>query len=101
MSATHYGASYNGQRMGCAPYNAYSSYDTTIAAIGTQHYAQWPCGTTLEVSGPNGTIYAIRQDSCPGCDLRYPNMIDLSEAGHAIVCGVGTCRVQVTVVSND
>jgi len=87
--ATHYGESYNGRPLGCG--GTYSSWDTSIVAVGPGDYARWPCGTVLEVVGPQGTIEVIRQDSCPGC---Y-GMIDLSEAGHAAVCGIGTCTVEV------
>lgn len=90
--ATHYGASYNGQRMGCG--GVYRSGDPTIIAVGASNYRTWPCGTALVVSGPNGTIVGTRQDACPGCDSAGV-IVDLSEEGHRRVCGVGTCWVTV------
>mgnify|MGYP001579982932 CR=1 FL=1 len=94
--ATHYGESYNGQRMGCsgAPYR---SEDPTILAVGPGRYAAWPCGTRLLVTGPVGEIVVTRQDSCPGC---APNVLDLSERGNELVCGAPphTCRVTIRVL---
>ena len=94
-TATHYGYSYHGQRMGCG--GIYSSYDETIVAVSPSRYAEWPCGTELQVIGPAGTIIVTRQDSCPGCSR---NMIDISEAGSIAVCGgrPHTCRVEISVV---
>jgi hypothetical protein len=76
--------------MGCG--GRYSSIDSTIIAVGPADYSKFPCGTRLTVTGPEGTITVTRQDSCPGC---Y-NMVDLSERGHELVCGVGTCTVTLT-----
>lgn len=92
MTATHYGVSYHGQRMGCG--GVYDTADPTIAAVGPAWYGAWPCGTVLEVAGPAGTIEVVRQDSCPGCGA---GLIDLSEAANAAVCGAPphTCRVEV------
>lgn len=88
---THYGESYNGQRMGCG--GIYSSNDTTIAAVGYPYNAAWPCGTVLELEGPAGSLVVIRQDTCPGCGA---GLIDLSEAGIIEVCGsLGGCTVRV------
>jgi expansin (peptidoglycan-binding protein) len=94
-TATHYGESYNGLRMGCG--GVYSSNDPTIAAVGPARYAEWPCGTTLEISGPDGSIIVQRTDSCPGCSA---TMVDLSESGNAAVCGSPphTCRVTIRVL---
>lgn len=101
MRATHYGESYNGGPLGCGSrvWGYYSSGDPTIAAVSPSAYGRWPCGTRLRVSGPVGSIEVIRKDACPGCDKHgWPEMIDLSEAGHAAVCGIGTCVVTVEVV---
>ena len=93
--ATSYGASYNGHSMGCG--GVYSSNDTTILAVSPARYREWPCGTRVQVCGPAGCIVVIRQDACPGC---YANLVDLSEAGNAAVCGSPphTCRVTLQVV---
>jgi rare lipoprotein A (peptidoglycan hydrolase) len=98
MRATHYGASYHGQRMACG--QLYSTSDPTIAAVSPLRYQQWPCGTQLQVTNQatGVTITVTRQDSCPGCASYGSEMIDLSEAGHALVCGTGTCSVQVQEV---
>jgi len=92
FTATHYGESYNGQRMGCG--GIYYSSDTTIAAVGYPYVAAYPCGTALELEGPDGrTLTVIRQDTCPGCGS---GLIDLSEAGIIQVCGsLGSCTVRV------
>lgn len=94
ITATHYGESYNGSPMGCSPYRAYSSSDTTILAVSPSRAAQWPCGTELVISGPAGEISVVRSDTCPGC---HHNMIDLSEAGSIAVCGnrPQTCEVRI------
>lgn len=94
-TATHYGASYNGQSMGCRPYTPYSSYDASIVAVRPSRLMEWPCGTALEISGPAGTLIATVQDSCPGC---VPSKVDLSEAGFELVCGPlsrGVCNVTI------
>ena len=93
-TATHYGPSYHGQRMGCAGAGSYSSYDPSIVAVGPARYQEWPCGQQLQVSGPAGTIIVVRQDSCPGCSA---NMIDLSEQGSIEVCGGRPHTCQVTI----
>lgn len=90
--ATHYGVSYQNQRMGCG--GRYSTWDTSIIAVPPSRYAAWPCGTALVVTGPAGQIVGTRQDSCPGCDAAGV-IVDLSEEGHRRVCGVGTCWVTV------
>ena len=89
--ATHYGEQYNGSKLGCPGTGVYSCSDISIAAVGPNDYARWPCGTSLLITGPNGSIQVTRQDSCPGCN----GMIDLSEAGHERVCGIGTCSVEI------
>jgi hypothetical protein len=88
-AVTHYGVGFNGQPLGCG--GVYSSDDPTIIAIGPAHYAEWPCGTAIVVCGPNGCLVGVRQDSCPGCTA---GVLDLSEAGIAIVCGpyAGRCN---------
>jgi hypothetical protein len=93
--ATAYGPAYNGQKMGCG--GVYSSDNPTILAVSPARYAQWPCGTQLQVCGPAGCLIVTRQDACPGC---YANLVDLSEAGNAAVCGSPphTCRVTLQVV---
>jgi hypothetical protein len=93
---THYGVSYNGNRMGCHG-TPYSSENETIIAVGPADYGEWPCGTTLRVCGPTGCVVGFRQDSCPGCG---PNHLDLSEAGINTVCGdqAHVCRVQIEEV---
>ena len=99
MRATHYGESYEGLRMGCPGAGVYRGSDPGIVAVSPSRYSEWPCGQRLLVVGPRGSIYVTRQDACPGCDKHgWPEMIDLSEAGHAIVCGRGTCVVEVTVL---
>ena len=97
--ATHYGVSYHGQRMGCYG-DRYDSYDPTIVAVSPARYAEWPCGSNLLVTGPEGSIMVTRQDACPGCS---PNMIDLSEAGSIAVCGgrPHTCRVTIQFMGRD
>ena len=96
MRATHYGESYEGRPMGCG--GIYRGGDAGIAAVGPGRYGEWPCGTRLFVNGPIGSIVVTRTDSCPGCSGQFADLIDLSEAGHAAVCGPGggTCRVTVT-----
>ncbi len=93
--ATSYGASYNGHSMGCG--GVYSSSDITIMAVSPARYREWPCGTQVQVCGPAGCIVVTRQDACPGC---YANLVDLSEAGNAAVCGSPphTCRVTLQLV---
>ena len=91
--ATHYGESYQGQTMGCG--GTYDTADPTIVAVSPDRYESWPCGTRLRVTGPAGTVDVIRTDSCPGCS---GNWLDLSEAGHARVCGLGTCDVTIEVL---
>jgi hypothetical protein len=94
--ATAYGPSYNGQVLGCGT-GYYASDDPTIMAVGPSRYADWPCGTQIQVCGPAGCIVVTRQDGCPGC---YANLVDLSEAANAAVCGAppNTCRVTLQVV---
>lgn len=94
--ATSYGPAYNGQSMGCG--GVYSSNDVSIMAVSPARYREWPCGTRVQVCGPAGCIVVTRQDACPGC---YANLVDLSEAGNASVCGSPphTCRVTLQLVS--
>jgi hypothetical protein len=91
--ATHYGPSFNGQPLGCGN-GVYSSHDPSIVAVSPARYAEWPCGTQLQVCGPGGCVVATRQDACPGC---HPNVVDLSEAANSIVCGgqPHTCSVTI------
>ena len=91
FTVTHYGESYNGQRMGCG--GIYYSSDISIAAVGYPYSTAYPCGAVLELEGPGGTLTVIRQDTCPGCGS---GLIDLSEAGIIQVCGsLGSCTVRV------
>lgn len=98
--ATHYGASYNGQPLGCGT-GVYDSNDPTIAAVSPARYEEWPCGTELLVCGPGGCTIVTRQDACPGC---YANLIDLSEAANRLVCATEafpyehTCEVAIGVM---
>lgn len=90
---THYGIGFQGSQMGCPGSGRYDTNDTTIVAVGPSQYWQWPCGTGFYISGPNGSIWATRQDSCPGCGT---NHLDLSEAGMLTVCGyLGRCSVWI------
>lgn len=103
--ASHYGSSYENQWLGCGLYinqagdNLYHSADPTIIAVAPAQYREWPCGTTLRVTGPAGSIVGIRQDACPGCS---GNWIDLSEAAFLRVCGapylMGICEVSIEVL---
>jgi hypothetical protein len=95
--ATAYGPAYNGQVLGCGT-GYYDTNDMTILAVGPDRYAEWPCGTPVQVCGEGGCIVATRQDACPGC---YANLVDLSEAGNAAVCGglPHTCRVTLQRVT--
>lgn len=93
---THYGESYNGQTMGCG--GTYWSTEPNIVAVGPMHYAEWPCGTQFEITGPGGTLVAMRTDSCPGCGFHH---FDLSEIGSYMVCGyVGNCEITFQVRVN-
>lgn len=94
--ATHYGESFNGGVLGCGS-GHYDSNDLSIVAVGPSRYDEWPCGTRLRVCGPAGCITVTRQDACPGCS---ENVIDLSEAGNEMVCGVPphTCRATIQVL---
>lgn len=89
---TRYGYSYEGLPMGCG--GTYRSADPYILAVGPARYAEWPCGTVLRLTGPAGVLEVARTDSCPGCG---PNLLDLSEAGHARVCGAVGNNCQVTI----
>ncbi len=83
---------YNGSNLGCGT-GYYDSNNTTIIAVGPDHYPDMPCGTRIRVCGAAGCIDGIRQDACPGCGI---NHIDLSEMGLITVCGsLGTCQVNV------
>lgn len=117
--ATHYGESYRGQPLGCAGAGVYDPADTSIAAVGPERYGEWPCGTRLRVCAlppilgraevadglagdgadslqPVRCVEVVRVDSCPGCAA---NVIDLSEAGNAVVCSVpSACRVTIEVL---
>lgn len=91
--ATYYHPSLHGNRMGCPPYNRYNQWDDTVVAVNPNQSWRWPCGTVFEITGPNGSITATRQDSCPGCG---PSHVDLSTAGRLVVCGQATsCAVTI------
>lgn len=116
--ATHYGENFENSPLGCPGATLpagradrlYHSADPTILAVGPERNRQWPCGTkltvcplvdtlsvrplgeTIQVQPELWCIQVVRVDSCPGCSR---NVIDLSEAGHAAVCGLGTCRVSI------
>lgn len=96
FTATHYGISFQGNRLGCTGAGTYDTNDSTIAAVSPSRYTSWPCGTNLVIVGPNNPNHPLvvtRKDSCPGC---HHTMIDLSEAGVYHVCGgIHTCRVTV------
>ncbi len=94
--ATHYGVSYQDGVLGCGT-GHYDTDNPDIIAVGPSRYAEWPCGTKLRIRGPAGCITATRHDACPGCS---PNVLDLSESGNKLVCGVPphTCRVTLQVV---
>ena len=96
-SATHYGAQFNGRPLGCGT-GFYSSSNAAIVAVGPSRYREWLCGTQLSICGTAGCIVGVRHDACPGCG---PYLVDLSEAGIALVCGAGagTCRVQIQAVT--
>lgn len=87
FTATRYGESYNGSGFGCwvngAPVGYYSSDDPSILAAPPARYAEWPCGTELEVCYGDRCLSVVRVDSCPGCG---PNHVDLSEAGLWYLC---------------
>src|SRR5262249_40204791 len=95
--ATHYGASYTGESLACG--GLYAPADPTILAVGPAHYGDWGCGATLRVCGVAGCLTGTRQDSCPGCVF---NVLDLSEAGIALVCGPGTgaCSVMIELMGD-
>lgn len=95
-TATRYGTSYTGERLGCGT-AVYSSTDETIIAVGPSRDGAWRCGTVFEVCGHQGCIVGVRKDGCPGCG---PSHLDLSEAGIAKVCGPGadSCRVRIQVM---
>lgn len=93
--ATHYGTSFQGGGMKCG--GRYNTDDSTILAVGP-HLFNVPCGTPFTIIGPNGSIEVTKTDHCGGCDANgYPFMLDLSEAGHIAVCGIGTCRVTLLI----
>lgn len=91
-SVTHYGESFQGLPLACG--GTYDTSNVEIAAVAfPSRNAEWPCGTRLEVEGPEGTITVTRLDSCPGCGH---NQLDLSEAGIRTVCGdLGRCEVKI------
>lgn len=91
VAATHYGVSYQDKQMSCEGSGTYDSGNPAIIARG--YYSPFECGAKLAVIGPHGTIIGYIEDRCPGCG----SGLDLSEAGHEIVCGPGggTCDVIV------
>lgn len=93
QEATYYHPSLHGNQMGCFRGDTYNRYDADIAAVSPTISYHYPCGATIIVSGPQGTIQVTRRDICPGCRA---NHIDLSEAAFEQVCGPlsrGRCRV--------
>jgi hypothetical protein len=94
--ATHYGESFTGGVLACGT-GYYHPSNATILAVGPSRDADWPCGTLLRVCGPAGCAVVERQDACPGCGA---NVLDLSEAGNELVCGIPphTCRVTIEEV---
>lgn len=94
--ATHYGESFAGGVLACGS-GYYQPSNATILAVGPSRDADWPCGTLLRVCGPVGCAVVERQDACPGCSA---NVLDLSEAGNELVCGIPphTCRVTMEEV---
>jgi hypothetical protein len=97
VAVTHYGPSFNGQKLGCSD-SRYASVNGGIIAVGPERSTEWPCGTVLRVCGPGGCMVGERQDGCPGCDAYH---IDVSEEGLYLVCGPGSgvCRASVEVFS--
>jgi hypothetical protein len=95
VAVTHYGPSFNGQKLGCSEAR-YASDNGGIIAVGPERSAEWPCGTVLRVCGPGGCMVGERQDGCPGCDAYH---IDVSEEGLYLVCGPGSgvCRASIEV----
>ncbi len=94
--ATHYGVSYQD---GCSVMVPATTRPTNpdIVAVGPSRYEEWPCGTKLRVCGPAGCLTATRHDACPGCSAK---VLDLSEGGKELVCGIPphTCRVTIQVI---
>lgn len=96
--ATAYSDSLAGNMMGCNGAGPFSPADTSVIAVSPAQYAQFPCGTVLEVCGAAGCITGTRQDSCPGCG---PYHLDLSRAGFNQVCGVtsSSCSIRIRPLS--
>jgi hypothetical protein len=94
--ATHYGESFTGGVLACGT-GYYQPSNATILAVGPSRDVDWPCGTLLRVCGPAGCAVVVRQDACPGCSAY---VLDLSEAGNELVCGIPphTCRVTIEEV---
>lgn len=94
--ATHYGVSYQDGVLGCGT-GYYKTDNPDIIAVGPSRYEEWPCGTKLRVCGPTGCLTATRHDACPGCSAK---VLDLSEGGNELVCGLPphTCRVTIQVI---
>jgi hypothetical protein len=95
--ATYLHPSLHGNRAYCG--GVYSRLDPTYLAVGPANYLRWPCGTSLTVHGPSGSIRATVQDRCPGCS---GNHVDLGEAASQIVCGrPSSCRVSIVMEGGD
>jgi hypothetical protein len=78
--------------MGCG--GVYNLSDPTVVAVSLARTQEWPCGQRLEITGPNGQIVGVRQDTCPGCSA---NHLDLSRAGFLAVCGPGVSSCNVVI----
>lgn len=92
--ATYYHPSLQGGVMMCG--GTYDQWDPTVVATAVANDWRWPCGTTFRISGPAGSIVAVRQDGCGGCGA---NHVDLSTAANLAVCGgPSTCTASLEVI---
>jgi hypothetical protein len=100
-SVTPYSDALAGSNVGCNGYGPYNPDDTTVIAVGPDHYDDWPCGTTLGVCGIDPDtgivttcIVGVRQDSCPGCVAHH---MDVSRAAFNLLCGAAANRCPVVI----